>query len=193
MSLYGPINFFEEIEGDIFTDLTDEVIELYGLPCYYIPRNYINEDTLLGENDLSTFTTKFLLKMFIKEIDAFAGIGDMYSKFGLFQADECTLEISKRKFHEITNIEKPSIGDIIIIEWTNNKTIYEINFVEPEIPFYHLGRTPKYELKLKRWQYSHETFTADDNLKDIIINVKEDEDFLSDNDNLIDFREDLIE
>lgn len=191
--LYGPFNFFEEIEGDVYNDLTDEIIEFYGIPFYYIPRNYINEDTLLGENDVSTFTTKFLLKMFVKDVNAFAGQGDIYSKFGLYSMDECTLEISKRKFQEATGMEKPLIGDILFFNWTYTKTIYEINFVETENPFYHLGETPKYELIIKRWQYSHEEFTADNDLKDIITNVENNEDFLSDNDDLITSGESLIE
>lgn len=188
-----PFDFFEEVEGEVYKDLSDEVVSIYGFPCYYIPRTFINEDSLLGEDDISTFSTKYALKMFIKSVDAFEGTGDLYSKFGLIQADECTLEISKRAFKTATTYDKPAIGDIILIEWTYKRVVFEINYVELENPFYHLGQVPKFILKLKRWQYSHEDVTADNNLKDLIKNVEDNEDYLSDNDNLIDSGEDLIE
>jgi len=193
MTMYGPINFFEELEGGIYVNHVDEIIELYGVSCYYIPRNFVNEDTLLGENDLSTFTNKYELKVFIKEVDGFAGIGDFYSKFGLYSPDEATLEISENQFKIATELSKPYIGDLIILPWTKPKTIYEINFVETESPFYHLGRVPIFDLSIKRWQYSRETFTADSDLKDIINNVEDNEDFMADNNDLIESGDDLIE
>lgn len=191
--MYGPINFFNELEGGVYINLVDEIIELYGITCWYIPRNFIDEDALLGENDLSTFTNKYELKMFIKEVDGFAGIGDFYSKFGLYSPDEATLEISENNFQEVTDLDKPFIGDLIVFPWTKTKTIYEINFVETENPFFHLGEVPTFDLSIKRWQYSHETFTADSDLKDIINTVEDNEDYLADNDDLIEDGESLIE
>lgn len=189
MSIY---QFFDDLEGGIYEDVYSEVIEMFGLEFYYIPRKTIKMDNIIGEDPLQQFPVKYKITAFFDDYEGWNGLGDIFSKFGLVQDQELTLTITKAKFKEATGLIRPFVGDLIYIEWTNpggSVTIYEITFIPEEVPFYHLGKVPAYTIKSRRWQYSHEEVNIS---TDEIENVIERDDFMSDNFDLDNEAESII-
>lgn len=129
---------------------------------YYIPRNLVSVDKVLGEDDLSTFTKAFLVEIYIKNVMGFGGQGDFFSKFGVEIRDQTTLLMARRTFaDEIgqhTQAVRPNEGDLIYFPL--NKKCFQIRFVEHESIFYPLGALQLYEMNCELFEYSSERFST---------------------------------
>ena len=151
---------FKEYTGEqnILEDLTIESIKTMGKDMIYIPRTLVNTDDLFGEDVLSKFDDGYQLEMYIQSIDGFAGEGDILSKFGLEIKDRVELVVSRKRFEQSVgdyeSIKRPKEGDLIFFPLS--KTLFEINFVEHENPFYQLGRLYTYKLSCEVFTYSQE-------------------------------------
>ncbi len=53
-------------EQALHQDLIIEAIKNYGIDVYYLPRQYVNEDVLYGEDTISEFNQSHLIEMYIK-------------------------------------------------------------------------------------------------------------------------------
>ena len=153
--------YFKKYSGDssIVEDLTIETIKAAGHDFIYIPRNLVKEDELFGEDTLSKFDDGYELEMYIQNTDGFEGEGDLLSKFGLEIRDRITLVVSKKRFEDTiasyeANITRPREGDLVFFPYS--KTLFEINFVEHENPFYQLGKLYTYVLNCEVFTYSQE-------------------------------------
>jgi hypothetical protein len=152
--------YFKEYHGeqDLIEDLTIETIKSMGKDMIYIPRSLVNEDKLFGEDTTSKFDEGYSLEMYIQSVDGFEGEGDILGKFGIEIKDRIELIISKKRFEEeITvyeSITRPREGDLIF--FPISKTLFEINFVEHENPFYQAGKLYTYRLKCEVFTYSEE-------------------------------------
>ena len=153
--------YFKKYSGDasIIEDLTIETIKAMGHDFIYIPRTLINTDELFGEDTLSKFDDGYELEMYIQNVDGFEGEGDILSKFGLEIRDRMTLVLSKSRFEKVVGIHegeitKPREGDLVYFPLS--KTLFEINFVEHENPFYQLGKLHTYVLTCEVFTYSQE-------------------------------------
>ena len=77
-------NHFENTsEQNLHQDLIIESIKQFGIDNYYLPRQYMNEDLLYGEDTISQFSQSHLIEMYVKSVDGFEGEGDFISRFGL--------------------------------------------------------------------------------------------------------------
>ena len=65
-------------EQGLVQDLVDEQIKMYGLECYYIPRQ-IHEDKLWNDIYYSQFKDSYLIEMYLENFEQFGGNGDMLS------------------------------------------------------------------------------------------------------------------
>ena len=153
--------YFKKYSGDasIIEDLTIETIKAMGHDFIYIPRTLVNVDELFGEDTLSKFDDGYELEMYIQNVDGFEGEGDILTKFGLEIRDRMTLVLSKSRFENTIGIHegeitKPREGDLIYFPLS--KTLFEINFVEHENPFYQLGKLYTYVLSCEVFTYSQE-------------------------------------
>ena len=153
--------YFKKYSGDasIVEDLTIETIKAMGHDFIYIPRTLVNVDELFGEDTLSKFDDGYELEMYIQNTDGFEGEGDILTKFGLEIRDRMTLVLSKRRFEHVVGIHegeitKPREGDLVYFPLS--KTLFEINFVEHENPFYQLGKLYTYVLTCEVFTYSQE-------------------------------------
>jgi len=153
--------YFKKYSGDasIVEDLTIETIKATGHDFIYIPRTLINMDELFGEDTISKFDDGYELEMYIQNVDGFEGEGDILSKFGLEVRDRITLVLSKRRFEDVVGIyegeiTRPREGDLVYFPFS--KTLFEINFVEHENPFYQLGKLYTYVLNCEVFTYSQE-------------------------------------
>lgn len=152
-------------EQDLVGDLVVEQIKMFGKDVYYIPRTLVNEDTVFGEDNLSSFNGAYLIEAYIEDANGFRGDGDMFSKFGVRISDQVTFIISRTRFTEAVDdnaqliVEgRPNEGDLVYFPLAN-KT-FEIQFVEHEVPFYQLGKIHVWGLRCELFEYSDEDFNT---------------------------------
>ena len=152
--------YFREYTGeqDLAEDLTIEIIQTMGKDMVYIPRKLMNEDKLFGEDTVSKFDDGYELEMYVASVDGFEGEGDIISRFGLEIRDRMSLVVSKKRFQDevgvYENVTRPKEGDLIYFPLS--KTLFEINFVEHENPFYQHGKLYTYVLSCEVFTYSQE-------------------------------------
>ena len=148
-------------EQGFIESLIVETIEIYGQNVYYLPRTYINRDTILDEVDNSTFSTNYPIRAYVNNVEGWEGQGELLSKFGVRVEDKTTFILSRKKFKEkvddnvTLNVEgRPNEGDLIYFPVT--KHLFEIQFVEVEKPFYQLGKGYVWECQCELFQYADE-------------------------------------
>jgi hypothetical protein len=141
-------------EQELLNSLTSEVIQVHGMNVFYIPRTIIKEDPLLSEDVLSKFSTAYEVEMYLQSVEGFGGEGDLVSKFGLDVRDEVIFTVHVDRFNLATDMDTPLEGDLIFIPMS--KGLFEIKFVEDEIPFYQSGKNYIYNLTCELFQYSEE-------------------------------------
>jgi len=181
-------------EQKLLQDLVNEQIGIYGVEVYYLPRRVIGRKTIIEEIVASEFDEAFPLEAYVKNYEGYSGAGDIMTKFGVSLRDELTLVISKEKYEEFiapfVNIgtqgsveypddrfgylERPREGDLIFFPF--GRRLFEIKFVEHEMPFYQLGNTYVYELRCELFEYEDEIL---DTSIDEIDTLLDDEGFIT--------------
>jgi hypothetical protein len=148
-------------EQTFMENLIVESIELYGQDIYYLPRTYVNRDTILNEVESSSFTQALSVRAYVNNVEGWEGQGELLSKFGVRIEDKTTFVFSRKKFTEkvddnaVLNVEgRPNEGDLIWFPTT--KHLFEISFVEAERPFYQLGKGYVWECQCELFEYSDE-------------------------------------
>lgn len=150
---------YNRTEQNLIEDLTIEAIKLNGIDVVYIPRDSIDRDRLLGEDELARFEEKYLIEMYLETVNSFQGPGDMMAKFGLQIKDTADFIVSKRRFEEvITTLSRPREGDLIYFPLS--KGLFEINFTEHENPFYNIGKLHSYKLTCELFTFNNEEFNT---------------------------------
>ena len=152
--------YFKDHSGEqnIVEDLTVEMIKTMGRDMIYIPRTLVDVDTIFGEDDISKFDDGYEVEMYIQSVDGFEGEGDILTKYGLQIKDRVELVLARKRFDQAIgqyeNTTRPKEGDLIYFPLSN--TLFEINFVEHENPFYQLGKLYTYRLSCEVFTYSGE-------------------------------------
>lgn len=148
-------------EQGLLEDLVIEQIKMFGKDVYYIPRTLVNEDTIFGEDNLSSFNGAHLIEAYIEDAGGFRGDGDVFSKFGVRISDQVTFIISRSRFTAAVDdnaaliVEgRPNEGDLVYLPLANK--IFEIQYVEHEVPFYQLGQNYVWGLRCELFEYSDE-------------------------------------
>ena len=148
-------------EKYLYEDLIIEGLKIYGNLIYYMPREMVNRDLVLGEDVNSKFKNALPIEMYFETTEGFAGQQELINKFGLEIREDTTLVVSKRRFHNkvdtrvaLTVPGRPNEGDILFFPLMNS--FFEIQFVEDQEPFFQLGNLPVYKLKTTRFEYSSE-------------------------------------
>ena len=146
-------NHFENTsEQNLHQDLIIESIKQFGIDNYSLPRQYMNEDLLYGEDTISQFSQSHLIEMYVKSVDGFEGEGDFISRFGLEIRDQVIFSLARRRWENLeTGYERPREGDLIFLPL--NKKLYEIRFVEHESMFYQFGKLPIFDMTCELFQY----------------------------------------
>ena len=148
---------------NLYEDLVLESIKIYGQDVYYLPRETVNEDTILGDLEASRFNNAFQIEMYIENIEGFDGEGDLFTKFGVEIRDEATFIVARRRWtsavarpHGDANIIRPREGDLIYLPLS--KSMFQIQHVEHEQPFYQLNNLPVYKMRSQLFEFSGEDF-----------------------------------
>lgn len=150
-------------EQDMHESLVIEQIKMFGKNVYYIPRTLVKNDSVFGEDTMSKFEGAFEIEAFIEDNTGFRGDGDMFSKFGVQISDQATFVVSRTRFTAAVDdnadliVEgRPNEGDLVYFPMANK--IFEIQFVEYEVPFFTLGKQYTWGLRCELFQYSDEDF-----------------------------------
>ena len=128
-------------EQHLYEDLVVESLRMYGQDTLYLPRNIVQEDTILGEDVQSKFGDAYGVEMYIENPEGFEGEGDLMSKFGVEIRDQATFVISVRSWERFVSTDqnlatslRPNEGDLIYLPLSGS--LFEIKFVEHEQQFY---------------------------------------------------------
>jgi len=148
-------------EQNLYEDIVIESLKIYGQDVYYLPRTIVNENTILGEDVASSFSSSYKIEMYLENQDGFDGEGDLFTKFGVEIRDEATFIVARKSWarsvssanNNIT-VLRPKEGDLVYLELSNK--IFEIMHVEHEQPFYQLSNLPTYKLRCQLFEYSGE-------------------------------------
>ena len=175
-------------EQRIIQELINEQLKIYGVEVTYIPRKFVRKQTIIEEIQSSRFDDNFLLEAYVNTYDGYSGAGDIMTKFGVSLRDEITLTISRERYEdfiapfldempadEITVDGRPREGDLVFFPLGNR--LFEVKFVEHEVPFYQLGKNYVYELKCELFEYEDEVI---DTSIDAIDRTVEDQGYLID-------------
>ena len=157
-------------EQILVEDLIIESISIWGQTFYYIPRQLVARDDILGEDRLSEFKSAYPIDMYLESVDGFEGQGAFINKFGLMMEQSATLTVARRTWqrsvakHGDTILpNRPNEGDLLYFPLT--KGLFEIKFVDHQDPFYQLRKLYVYKLQVELFQYASETI--DTGIKDI--------------------------
>ena len=150
-------------EQHLYEDLVVESLRMYGHETMYLPRQVIEEDSILNEDVQSKFGDAYSVEMYIENTDGFEGEGDLMSKFGLQIRDQATFVISLRSWERFISLDsnlatsfRPNEGDLVYLPLSGS--MFEIKFVEHEDPFYQVGKLFVFKLRCELFEYSQEDF-----------------------------------
>ena len=162
-----PTNVFfnhaVQTEQHLYEDLVVEALRMYGHNFFYLPREVIEEDSILNEDVQSKFGDSYQVEMYIENTDGFEGEGDLMSKFGVQIRDQATFIISLRTWERFISLDdnlatsfRPNEGDLIYFPLSGS--MFEIKFVEHEDPFYQVGKLFVFKMTCELFEYSQEDF-----------------------------------
>ena len=169
-------------EVSLLDDLVREQIKIFGVDVLYMPRRMMNLDKLLHESTKNAFELALPVPAFIKTFDGYDSGLEALTKFGVRSSDELTLQISKSEFvtyyspylksyyntiagrdetDELDRLEgetaaRPKEGDLIYFPFDDS--IFEIKYVQFDVPFFQLGKNYVFELQCEKFEYSGATF-----------------------------------
>ena len=157
-------------EQGMLQDLINESLRMYGIDVYYLPRQFVNEKSIIKEVVESEFNTAFPIEAYVESYDGYSGQGTILSKFGIQELDDLTLTISKERYenyiqnliHKIPNSKltsRPKEGDLIYFPLGDR--LFEIKYVEHEKPFYQLQKNYVYQLTCELFRYEDEVIDTD--------------------------------
>jgi hypothetical protein len=127
-------------EYNLFKNMTEEGINLYGIPVKYIKAEKVNKDFVFGEwsHIKVDYENIYEIYMLPVESETWSSQGDLFSKFGLQNLDTIQVIISVKTMEEIhPNIVTRTgkgfdfiIGNLVVLP--SNK-IMEITNIETEV------------------------------------------------------------
>lgn len=146
-------------------DIIIECLKIYGFDTFYMPRQAVNEDIILGEDNLNNYEYAYPLEMYMQNISGFEGDGDFMSKFGVEFKETATFVVSRRRWDEVVAKDgnavlttRPAEGDIVYFPLT--KAFFEVKKVESTDPFFQVGKLYVYKLECELYRYSSESFNT---------------------------------
>ena len=151
-------------EQRLVQNLINEQLQIYGVEVTYIPRKFVNKQSIIKEVQSSKFDDNFLIEAYVNTYEGYSGAGDIMTKFGVSLRDEVTLTISKERFEDFISpflnddeyelATRPREGDLIFFPLGTR--LFEVKFVEHEQPFYQLGKNYVYQLQCELFEYEDE-------------------------------------
>jgi hypothetical protein len=167
-------SFNNRNEQSLVQNLLEESIRIFGMDIYYIPRTFVELDTLFGESQLNVFSKYYTVEMYFDNPTGYGGDKTFISKFiGLAIAPSAFFLVSKRRFDTILKNQgpynippteqtiqdvRPLEGDLIYVPMT--KDFWEIKFVDHEVPFFMMGQVNIWKLSVEKYVYTSERIST---------------------------------
>ena len=153
-------------EQNLYENIIIESLKIYGQDVYYLPRTIVNENTIFGDDVPSSFNSSYKIEMYVENTEGFDGEGDLFTRFGVEIRDEATFVVARKRWNnavgrydnEITG-ERPREGDLIYLPLS--RSLFQINHVEHEQPFYQLSNLPIYKMRCQLFEYNDENLNTD--------------------------------
>lgn len=166
-------------EQGILEDVVVESIKMRGMDLLYIPRTVVDVNEFFSEDRFSTFDEVFTIEMYPMNQEGYEGQGDLLSKFGIQIDHTGTFIVSRRRWMQevgtktqtgqLTN--RPAEGDLLY--YPLSKSLFKINHVEPDSPFYQLSSRYVWSLKVSLIDFTfHEMNTGNAEVDDIFNDIK---------------------
>jgi hypothetical protein len=159
-------------EQHLYEDLVVESLRFYGHETYYLPREIVEEDTILGEDVQSKFGDAYSVEMYLDNVEGFEG-EDLFSKFGIQTQEECTFTLALRTWERFISLDsnlvtslRPNEGDLVYFPMSGS--MFEIRYVEDQNPFFQIGKLFIFKLKCTLFEYSGEDFDTNIDAIDIV-------------------------
>lgn len=134
--------------------LVAESVQMRGIECYYLPREFVSPDLLFGEDPQSKFNKAWKFAAYLDSFENYGGSNTFFSKFGMQVNDEVTLAINPNLFKHQCNDREPIEGDLIYFAMDNS--LFEITWVQPYDPFYQVGKNAIRRITAQKYIYSGE-------------------------------------
>jgi len=152
-------------EQTLYQDLVDEQIKMFGTDIYYLPRTILKDNTL-DDIVFNKYQDEFQVEMLLQNVEGFGDGAEFVSQFGVRITDEVVFRVSSRRWDEavaannptLTVTNRPNEGDLLYFPLT--KDLYEIKFVQQEIPFYQFGKLQFYTMTCEIYQYGSDDIST---------------------------------
>ena len=90
-------------EQNLYRDLLAEAIQIFGHDVHYLDRTIVAEDTLLGEDVLSKFSSSAKIEMYVENAEGgYEGERELMNRFGLQNLSDVTFVVAKHRFQQYT-------------------------------------------------------------------------------------------
>ena len=151
-------------EQRVHMSMVDELIRLWGMDVYYIPRvKEGQEDLIYGEDVLKKFKEAYLLCVYQENNTQYLGDQTVFTQFGLEIRNEINVFMAEIEFdrcvRQNNNQLRPMEGDLIYVPQLNKVgELYEIRFVNDNASFSIWGKQQPhfYKMNLEKFKYSNE-------------------------------------
>jgi len=159
-------------EQNMYEDITIEALQMYGQDVYYLPREIVNKDTVFLDDVPSRFSSSYKVEMYIENAEGFGGEGDLFTKFGVELRDQATFVVARKRWQQLIGSRlteknfRPREGDLIYLPLS--QSIFQIERVETETPFYQLEQLPTFRMTCELFEYSDEDFDTDIRSIDVV-------------------------
>lgn len=149
-------------EQNLVNSLIKEAIHINGLDMIYIPRKYVNLDTIYGEDVLSSFEKTFEMVFYVDSEESYGGTSRFLGDWGFDIQDQVKLALSIDVFEDVVvnsaennfNIKIPRSGDLIYNNIFNR--LFEIVDVARNHVFFQLGKRYTYLITAELFDFSNE-------------------------------------
>ena len=90
-------------EQNLYRELLAEAIHIFGHDVHYLDRTIVAEDTLLGEDVLSKFSSSAKIEMYVENAEGgYEGERELMNRFGLQNLSDVTFVVAKHRFQQLT-------------------------------------------------------------------------------------------
>ena len=147
-------------EHYLVQSMVNESIKNFGMDVQYLPRTQLNMDTILNDAEVSNFDDAYTIEVYLGSLEGFGG-GDTIGQFGFEVRDTAEFTISQIRFTEVvtaadSTITRPREGDLIYFPFS--KQLFEVTYVEDEVPFFQVGKNYVYQVSTSLFRYEDQDF-----------------------------------
>lgn len=153
-------------QQDLMEDLIVASIQAKGQEFFYIPRELVAKNEILGEDRLSEYKNAYPIEMYIDAPEKGFSTNHTFIKmFGSVIDKKADLIVARRRWEEMVGRygesilpNRPAEGDLLYFPLTDSMLV--ISFVDHQRQFYQVGKLYTYTLAVEMFTYSSERIST---------------------------------